>query len=285
MPDVLNAFGMVMPERSFSIEKYRYGFGGHEKDSEVSGEGNHLVFGDYGYDTRLGRRWNRDPMTVKYPYESPYIVFGDNPIIFIDPDGKEKIIALDNKKEGDKDIIAGANKYEDDGAIHIFGHGNTKGMYLVVGGKKVTIENAKQLEGFLSENSETWKNKKDGDKPVIVLHSCNTGRDQKDGSSSFAQKISESEVFKDVTVIAPNERDYFDANGEVGTYKAKHADANGAYKTNDNGEVKSKARSETPGSWRIFKNGEQTGQYRGDWKAKEEPTMWDNMTKKEEVKQ
>jgi RHS repeat-associated protein len=87
-------FGMLMPERSFSSEDYRYGFNGHEKDDEVKGSGNHLSFGDYGYDPRTGRRWNVDPMSKKYPDESPYIFSGNSPISITDQDGKEKTYYL-----------------------------------------------------------------------------------------------------------------------------------------------------------------------------------------------
>src|SRR5690606_17190341 len=121
-------------------------------------------------------------------------------------------------------------------------------------------------------------------KPVIVLHSCRTGQDQADGSSSFAQKVSESETFKDATIIAPDQRVYFSESGEIGAYKAKYADEQGEYKRDEQGEIKSKARSDKAGSRRGYKGGKQTGQYRGDWKPKEEATFWHNMTKKEEVK-
>jgi hypothetical protein len=70
---------------------YRFAFGGHENDNEVKGTGNHLSFGDYGYDTRLGRRWNRDPQFYRSAGFSPYSVFGDNPIYFADPDGNFKV--------------------------------------------------------------------------------------------------------------------------------------------------------------------------------------------------
>lgn len=85
-------FGAPMPERSYSSPSYRYSFNGHEKDDEISGEGNHLSFGDYGYSTRIGRRWQIDPVTSKYPAQSPYAVFANSPIMVYDPDGREGIV-------------------------------------------------------------------------------------------------------------------------------------------------------------------------------------------------
>jgi len=73
---------------------YSYGYQGFEIDNEVKGEGNHLAFGDYGYDPRTGRRWTVDKHTFKYPYISPYASFNNNPIIYSDPDGKDAIITI-----------------------------------------------------------------------------------------------------------------------------------------------------------------------------------------------
>jgi hypothetical protein len=78
-----------MPGRQFSSNSYRYGFGGHEKDDEVKGTGNHLSFGDYGYDTRLGRRWRTDPLAHEMPSWSPYSTFLCNPIRYVDVDGRK----------------------------------------------------------------------------------------------------------------------------------------------------------------------------------------------------
>ncbi|MEQ8908166.1 MAG: hypothetical protein RIC95_03160 [Vicingaceae bacterium] len=66
---------------------YPYGFGGHERQDEVSGSGNNYTFGDYGYDPRLGRRWNIDPLAKEFPWQSPYATFNNNPINFVDPSG------------------------------------------------------------------------------------------------------------------------------------------------------------------------------------------------------
>ncbi len=78
---------MVMPERSFSYENYRWGFNGEETDNDVKGAGNSLDFGARIYDSRLGRWLSLDPLSNKYPYVSPYVFALNNPIALIDPDG------------------------------------------------------------------------------------------------------------------------------------------------------------------------------------------------------
>jgi hypothetical protein len=82
---------MVMPNRSFSISKpYSFGFNGQLRDNEVYGVGNLNTALFWQYDTRLGRRWNRDPK-VKV-WESGYATFRNNPTIFIDPSGDDYFI-------------------------------------------------------------------------------------------------------------------------------------------------------------------------------------------------
>ncbi len=66
-------------------DNYRFGFNGQEKVNEVAGLGNHNTALFWEYDTRLGRRWNLDP--VPNASESPYAAFGDNPIYNKDPLG------------------------------------------------------------------------------------------------------------------------------------------------------------------------------------------------------
>ncbi len=82
-------FGMLMPGRHANTDRYRYGFNGHENDNEVKGIGNHISFGNYGYDTRLGRRWNIDPVVITGV--SGYSTFRNNPNFYKDPDGNSPI--------------------------------------------------------------------------------------------------------------------------------------------------------------------------------------------------
>ncbi|MBK8659367.1 MAG: hypothetical protein IPN22_11005 [Bacteroidetes bacterium] len=76
---------MLMPGRSYNSAEYRYGFNGQEKDDEVYGSGNITTAEFWQYDTRLGRRWNVDPLT--YEWQSSYAAFNNNPVYFNDPLG------------------------------------------------------------------------------------------------------------------------------------------------------------------------------------------------------
>lgn len=88
--------GAIMPGRNYNAGSYRYGFGSHEKDDEISGAGNSYTAEYWQYDSRLGRRWNIDP--IKKHNESSYACFSNNPIFLIDPNGADTISINDKGK-------------------------------------------------------------------------------------------------------------------------------------------------------------------------------------------
>ncbi len=95
-PDSTYPFGMVMPGRSWTVasaEGYRFGFNGKEGDGEIKGEDNSLDFGARIYDPRLGKWISCDEELANYPDLSPYIFANNNPVYYIDPDGKTFIVA------------------------------------------------------------------------------------------------------------------------------------------------------------------------------------------------
>ncbi len=70
-----------------SEDKYRFGFNGQHKENEVAGIGNHNSALFWEYDTRLGRRWNVDPVVKEW--RSGYDAFNNNPIMNVDPKGDD----------------------------------------------------------------------------------------------------------------------------------------------------------------------------------------------------
>lgn len=67
---------------------YRYGFNGQEKSDEIKGTGNSYTAAFWEYDPRIGRRWNIDPELDTDL--SSYHAFANNPIMYIDPDGRHQ---------------------------------------------------------------------------------------------------------------------------------------------------------------------------------------------------
>jgi len=70
---------------------FRYGFNNKEKDDEISGSGNSYNFESRMQNPRLGKTLSMDAKAGKYSFISPYSFAGNNPLIFLDADGKDLI--------------------------------------------------------------------------------------------------------------------------------------------------------------------------------------------------
>ncbi len=183
-----------------------------------------------------------DPRAEKYYSVSPYVYCSNNPMLYTDPDGKEKLpyhfIPTTNAYH--------AVMYPDDKAIHIFAHGNNAEMRLegFMNRNMVSVYDGDGLNRLLSVASETWKNRSKYDQLTIVLHSCNVA-EKGDNGTSLAERISASPEFKNHIIIAPNKKFILqDDKGKlvyIGVYGT----------TGNNPKIDKK----DMGLWIVYKNG------------------------------
>ncbi|MCC7454287.1 MAG: RHS repeat-associated core domain-containing protein, partial [Crocinitomix sp.] len=105
-------YGSLLPGRHGSSAEYRYGFQGMEADDEVKGEGNSYTTEFRQYDPRIGRWLSLDPLMTKYPSQSAYVAFNNNPIVFIDPLGLEGVPSIGDTRdfEGTQQVYTGSGE-------------------------------------------------------------------------------------------------------------------------------------------------------------------------------
>jgi RHS repeat-associated protein len=102
------AYNMNFQSGGGAIQPNKYLYNSKE-EQEMPGKW--LDYGSRFYDSQLARFHTVDPLAEKYYFESPYIYVGNNPLLFLDPDGREKLkffgkISLTQGKVGFKARVA-----------------------------------------------------------------------------------------------------------------------------------------------------------------------------------
>lgn len=219
------------------------------------------------YDPVSMRFTTPDPLAEKYFHITPFANCANNPIRYTDPTGEEKIISYnphDEEHENNDTPKYMAKIYPDDDAIHIFAHGSKKGIWIYRDGKDVLINNSDDFQALLSEKSFIWRNRKNGEKITIILHSCKTGY----GEDSFAERMSKE--LENTTIIAPNEN----------LVQNKYSGLNAVFETEIIGDGKNKwANPIRQGQWKVFEEGKVIATYLGIWKPKLPTSFIDNFYK------
>jgi hypothetical protein len=148
---------MTMPGRTFNTPEYNYGHGGQLTDDEITGNRSHYSAEYWEYDSRLGRRWNVDP--VVYSWQSSYVVFNNNPVVYNDPKGLKGIKDWfkknkKNKSEAEQKDPTSTDQnatYSDDGNTRT--EGETTQTF--VEDCKCYVDNNILVEGQAQESSES----------------------------------------------------------------------------------------------------------------------------------
>jgi RHS repeat-associated protein len=244
-------FGMSFPDGT-GQDKQAYKFGGKELDM-LNGS-NLYDFVARGYDPAVGRFMTIDPLAEKYYSVSPYAYCLNNPVKYVDPDGREPDVYLFDitRTPADQAIInAGKLIPTLPNTFQVLAHGafgnNKSYMRNVVDGKKVEgeagqIKDADSFDNAFSGNEE-WNVGKNTNGFNVILYSCNTGR----GQTSLASKLSAE--YEKVNVIAPTRQVHLNTkDGLIGVYG-----------TNDDG-------SQDSGYWLVYQKGKVVEAYDSNWK-------------------
>ncbi|MDR6157658.1 RHS repeat-associated protein [Chryseobacterium sp. SLBN-27] len=262
-----------------------YKFNAKELDSETG----LYYYGARYYNPRLSIWYGVDPLAVYNPVMetqfygdgqhndgvfywgnlNPYIYCYQNPIIYVDPNGKqtkvvkegvlmnENFTTLRYKENMLPDYkntynsrqwiyVAALKQKSENNTTHLYGHGNHYGERSALmmydkrkepGNKYSGKFNTKGLRDLLNfENINTdFIDKKGGN---IILHGCYSGAG--DGSVAHTMSIE----MPDKLIVGATEYVNYNKNGEIGTYDA----------------------AGKKGEWRVYKNGKVIKKYDWNWK-------------------
>ncbi len=174
---------MQVPRRFDSLEDYRYGFQGQEKDDEVKGEGNSLNYTFRMHDPRVGRFFAVDPLTAKYPYYSPYQFSGNRPIDMIGLEGLEPTASEAAKMSEDVYdprgiILDGGWEYDNENNIYLDQTNKNNGFSSIVYSR--LIDGKKEYAYVTAGTDDTADLLEDIIQPMgysnQVLHSINNAK-------------------------------------------------------------------------------------------------------------
>lgn len=153
---------------------------------------NFYDFGGRNYDFVIGRWVNVDPLADKYPNMSPYVYCANNPVIFLDPDGRDFAIQyIDDKGKSQIYNFNGTganmpnNKFVKDFVTaynYNVGNGGGKSLKAIAENKYATVSVQQQsLNGNYASDTYSKQEGSFGDKYNVVSWNPNLGMETTNG--------------------------------------------------------------------------------------------------------
>ncbi|HOS84692.1 MAG TPA: RHS repeat-associated core domain-containing protein [Bacteroidales bacterium] len=148
------AFGMPIKTRTNAARLYKFAFNGKEKDEEGMGGGGATY--DYGfriYNPQIAKFLSVDPLTMSYPWYTPYQFAGNKPIWAIDLDGLEEYIITKMPSKEQEGIIDILITYVDINNRRIDNNGNVvNGVDYYIGTHNIDGNYSYHTENFIDGN-------------------------------------------------------------------------------------------------------------------------------------
>ena len=203
-------FGEVFLEEKNAKWNTPYLFTSKELDKETG----MYYFGARYQDPKLGIFISVDPLAEKYAGVSSYAYTLNNPIKFIDPDGRAvsdpPVIWMKSDSHSMSILNFGNGfKYKKgDNYFDLFAHANHQ---KIIGrdsnGKQVDVRTPKEFVALMSASSKEFKAAMEkGELLIVKLHACNTGADTdhlgNPIESSLGQRITAE--YENIIIIAPD---------------------------------------------------------------------------------
>jgi RHS repeat-associated protein len=217
-------FGVLLEGRSMQKTGYRYGFGGHEQEVEITGNGNSIDLGYRICETRIGRTTSIDKYSYKFPGDSPYSYAMNTPLSAVDPDGK-LVIFIGGLRlwERDKDQLRTGSKGALNGIYNsdVFNYWcidkNTFGEMADVSGtfmERIGDNNAWYTSGSSGWTSQATERSADGVAKAEQFHAMVQNGEIKLETNETIKIVSHSQGGAHAEGFAEQLLTYKDANGD-----------------------------------------------------------------------